>query len=102
MLDIIKLYFDKPARSPWQVGVPVYGFGIRFSTNLSQRQFIDKWNLQKRDYKAKNKVVYNISLAPTQKSPRAYIIGMAVGSTENQDLTLLNERLEAATGIKGI
>jgi hypothetical protein len=37
-----------------------------------------------------------------QTSPTAYIIGIAVGSTENQDVELLNQRLEKFTGIKGI
>lgn len=102
MLDAIKLYMDKPTRSIWQAGVPVYGIGFRFSTNLSTMEFIDKWNIKKREYKLNNRSAYNITAAPTQKSPKSFIIGMAVGSTENQDLQLLNERLEKETGIKGI
>lgn len=47
MLDSIKVYMDKPARSTWQSGVPVYGMGIRFSTNLSATEFIDSGTLKR-------------------------------------------------------
>ena len=102
MMNTISLYFDKPSRAAWQVGVPVYGVGVRFSTNQEREKFIDTWNMKKREYKATDRVAYNINMAPTQNSPRSFIIGMAVGSTENQDLKLLNKRLEESTGIKGI
>lgn len=102
MLDSIKLYFARPARATWQAGVAIYGVGVRFSSDLEKNGFIDNWNMKKREYKSKNMAAYNIVLAPVQKSSKAFIIGMAVGSTENQDIELLNQRLEEATGIKGI
>jgi hypothetical protein len=37
-----------------------------------------------------------------QKSHKAFLIGIAAGSTEEQDCMLLNERLPKVTGIKGI
>lgn len=102
MYDIIKHYFDKPPYVNWQPGVPVYGVGIRISTNMGKYEFLNKWNVQKREYKAMKKVALTINLAPMQKSNKAFIIGIAVGSTENQDYEILNKKLEEDTGIKGI
>lgn len=102
MTDTIKHYFDKPAYVIIQPGNPAYGIGIRFSVNSPKYEFINKWNIRKREYKLNNRAAYTISLAPMQNSPSAYIIGIAVGSTENQDIELLNQKLERESGIKGI
>lgn len=102
MHDVIKAYFDKPPYANWMLGVPIYGIGIRFSTNMDKFEFINNWNIQKRQYKEMKKVALTINLAPTQKSNKAFIIGIAVGSTENQDYEVLNKKLQEETGIKGI
>lgn len=102
MFDVIKYYFDKPSYVNLQPGIPAYGIGVRFSTNLKKYEFLNKWNIQKRDFKQQNKVAYTITFAATQKSTKAFIIGIAVGSSEDQDFELLNSRLEVDTGIKGI
>lgn len=34
MYDVIKYYFDKPPYANWMPGVPIYGIGVRFSTNI--------------------------------------------------------------------
>jgi hypothetical protein len=83
-------------------GVPIYGIGIRFSTNMDKFEFINNWNIQKRQYKEMKKVALTINLAPTQKSNKAFIIGIAVGSSENQDYEVLNKKLQEETGIEGI
>jgi hypothetical protein len=90
MFDVINYYFDKPNYVNLQPGIPAYGIGVRFSTNLKKYEFINKWNIQKRDYKQQNKVAYTITMAATQKSNKAFIIGIAVGSSEDQDFELLN------------
>jgi hypothetical protein len=100
--DTIRHYFDKPAYVTMQPGTPAYGIGIRFSVNCDKFQFYNKWNIKKREYKVNNRAAYTITMAPMQNSPTAYIIGIAVGSTENQDCELLNKKLEASTGIIGI
>jgi hypothetical protein len=100
--DTIKHYFDKPAYVTIQPGNPAYGIGIRFSVDSPKYEFINKWNIRKREYKLNNRAAYTISLAPMQNSPSAFIIGIAVGSTENQDIELLNQKLERESGIKGI
>lgn len=102
MHDVIKHYFDKPMYSNWQPGVPIYGMGFRFSTNIEKYEFLNRWNMQKRVYKEMKRVALTINLAPMQNSTKAYIIGIAVGSTENQNFETLNKRLEKDTGIKGI
>jgi hypothetical protein len=48
------------------------------------------------------RVALTINLAPMQKSNNSYIIGIAVGSSENQDYEVLNDKLQEATGIAGI
>jgi hypothetical protein len=98
MHDVIKHYFDKPMYSNWQPGVPIYGVGFRFSTDMEKYEFLNRWNMQKRVYKEMKRVALTINLAPMQKSPNAYIIGIAVGSTENQNFETLNKRLEKDTG----
>jgi hypothetical protein len=100
--DTIRHYFDKPSYVTMQPGTPAYGIGVRFSVNCNKYEFLNKWNIKKREYKVNNRAAYTITLAPMQASPTAFIIGLAVGSTENQDVELLNERLQKATGIKGI
>jgi hypothetical protein len=103
MVDKIKHYFNKPGYINIQQGtLPAFGIGIRLSTNMAKFEFYNRWNAQKRVYKDSNKVAYSISFAPSQKSVSAYIIGIAVGSTENQDYELLNKKLEEVTGITGI
>jgi len=102
MHDAIRYYFNRPAKSAWQANVPIYGVGIRFSVNSNMNTFMDKWNINKKEYKLSNKIAHTINLAPMQKSPKSFIIGIAVGSSENQDNELLNARLEYDTGIKGI
>lgn len=93
--DVIKFYVNKPPYVNWQPGVPVYGIGLRVSTDLGKYEFMNRWNIQKR-------VALSINFAPVQKSNKAFIIGIAVGSSENQDYDVLNEKLQDATGIKGI
>lgn len=100
--DKIRQYFYKPAYVNLQQGSPVYGIGIRFSTDMDKYEFYNRWNVQKSVHKQSNKTVYSVNLAPTQKSPTSFIIGIAVGSTEDQDFELLNQRLEEETKIKGI
>jgi hypothetical protein len=102
MVEAIKYYFNKPTYVNLQPGIPAYGIGVRFTTDLEKYEFINKWNLQKREYKQQNRVAYTVTLAATQKSTKAFIIGIAVGSSEDQDFELLNARLEKETGIKGI
>jgi hypothetical protein len=53
-------------------------------------------------YKQNNRAAYSISLAPAQKSPLAFIIGIAVRSTEKQEVEQLNKLLKGATGINDI
>lgn len=100
--DNIKKYFDKPQYVNFQPGSPVYGIGIHISTNLTKHKFMTRWNLNKQEYKKNNRAAYSISLAPMQHSPTAFIIGIAVGSTEKQDYEILNMKLSEDTGIEGI
>jgi hypothetical protein len=100
--DSIKDYFDKPPYVTLQPGTPAYRIGFRVSVNCDKIEFINKWNILKREFKMAHKPAYTINLAPAQKSDTAFIVGVAVGSNEDQDDELLNKYLEEATGIKGI
>jgi type II secretory pathway pseudopilin PulG len=83
--DRIKYYFNKPAYINLQQGTPVYGIGICFSTDMEKYEFYNRWNLQKSVYKQNKRLAYSINLSATQKTSTAFIIGIAVGSTEDQD-----------------
>lgn len=98
----IKHYFYKPPYVTMQPGTPAYGIGVRFLVDCNKYVFLEKWNIKKREYKLNNRSAYTINLAPMQSSSTAYIIGIAAGSSENQDVEILNKRLETKTGIKGI
>lgn len=101
--NVIKYYFDKRPCANWQLGVPMYGIGIWMSANMDKYEFINRCNIQKREYTEMKKVVLTINLASMQKSSnKNYNIGIAVGSTENQDYEILNKKLEEERGIKGI
>jgi hypothetical protein len=75
---------------------------LRISMELNANTFLDKWNGNKRDRKEQGLEVLNISLATMQNSVESYLIGIAVGSSEDQDTTILNHRLAEVTGIQGI
>jgi hypothetical protein len=47
--------------------------------------------MKKCEYKLNNRAAYTITLPPMQTSPTAFIIGVAVGSLEDQDMALLNK-----------
>jgi hypothetical protein len=98
----IRKYFNKPSYITLQPGSPVYGIGLHMSTELPKYEFMTRWNLHKQEYKKNNRSAYSLTLAPMQNSPTAYIIGIAVGSTEKQDYELLNKKLSMETGIDGI
>jgi hypothetical protein len=98
----IRKYFFKPYHVNFQPGSPAYGIGLHLSTNLTKHEFLSRWNLKKQEYKQNNRAAYSIAVAPMQKSPNAFIIGIAVGSTEKQDYEILNQKLSAETGIDGI
>ena len=99
---IIKKYFDIPSYINWQPGTTVYGIGIHISTNLGKYEFFNRWNLHKQELKQNNCTTLSISMASMQHSPTAFIIGIGVGSTEKQDIELLNNKLTEETGIEGI
>lgn len=99
--EIIR-YIDRPPYAPIQPGVPIYRMGVLFSISIDKYTFIKKWNLKRQQLRKENLVSYAINLVPMQGSHKAYLIGIAAGSTENQDCDLLNAKLECATGIKGI
>lgn len=82
----IKTYFDKPPYVNWDTGSPVCGIGIQFSSTLGKYKFMNKWNLKRQTDKQNNRAAYSISFAPSQKSPSAFIIGIAAGSTEKEDI----------------
>jgi hypothetical protein len=98
--SLIAKYFN--ARGNMIPGKIYYQAGVRISTELQTNIFIDKWNGNKRDRKERGLEVLNIGLANMQNSVDSYLIGIAVGSSEDQDTTILNKKLEEATGIKGI
>jgi hypothetical protein len=102
MVDKIKDYCNKPGYINIQQGTTAYGIGICLYTNMAKFEFYNRWNIQKWEYKNNNKAALSISFAPSQKLVSAYIIGIAVGSTEDQDYELLNKKLEEETGITGI
>lgn len=81
----IRKYFNKPSYITLQPGSPVYGIGLQMSTELPKYEFMTRWNLHKQEYKKNNRSSNSLTLAPMQYSPTAYIIGIAVGSTEKQD-----------------
>jgi hypothetical protein len=35
-------YFSRPVRAVWQAGVPIYGVGVRFLTNCTVHEFINR------------------------------------------------------------
>lgn len=83
-------------------GKVYYQARVCITTDLDKDLFIDKWNSNKRDRKENGLEVLNIGLANMQNSPDSFLIGIAVGSSEDQDTKILNAELEKVTGIKGI
>jgi hypothetical protein len=98
--SMIAKYFN--ARGNMIPGKVYYQAGVRFSTETDINQFIDQWNRNKRDRKERGLEVINIGHANMQNSADSFLIGIAVGSSEDQDTTILNKELETATGISGI
>ena len=101
----MKKYLDLPFDVKTQGFTPgrmEYQLGVRFTTTMETRTFKNAWDLQKRDRIAANKKFIAVELAEHQESPRAYLIGVAAGSTESMEFKSINEGLSKATGITGI
>ena len=87
--DIIKHYFDKPSYVNMQPGL------LHMASVLgSQLIVINMSSLISGIWRnGSTRIIveqHTIMLAPMQTSPTAFIIGIAVGSSENQDVELLN------------
>jgi hypothetical protein len=98
--SVIAKYFN--AKGNMIPGKVYYQAGVCFSTEVETQVFIDQWNSNKRDRKERGLEVLNIGRANMQYSPESYLIGIAVGSSEDQDTTILNRELATFTGIPGI
>ena len=104
-LGDMKKYLDLPFDVKTQGFTPgrtEYQLGVRFTTTLEVRTFKNAWDLQKKDRLDSKKKFVAMKLAEHQTSPRAYLIGVAAGSTENMEFKSINEGLQKATGIQGI
>jgi len=97
--DIAKYFNSNGNMIPGKV---YYQAGVQISTDLEKDVFVDKWNNNKRDRKERGLDALNIGLANMQNSAESFLIGIAVGSSEDQDALILNKELERVTGIKGI
>lgn len=98
----ITQYIYKPRYSNLHPGSTVFKMGARFSVNFPKYKFLHGWNAQEVNTREAGHTFYSLMLAPMQKSSEAHLIGIAVGSSEDQDLEILNQRLEQVTGIRGI
>lgn len=98
----IKNYVHKPKYIVLQPGNTAYKLGVKFSVSVKKYQFLRGWNAMKQSLKGENRTFYPITLAPMQNSPTTYLIGIAAGSSEDQDIELLNKKLGEVTGIQGI
>lgn len=98
----ISQYINKPKYVNLQPGNTAYKMGVRFSVTMDKHQFLRRWNAMKQTLKEEKRNFYSLSLAPMQNSANAYLIGIAAGSSEDQDVELLNKKLADTTGITGI
>ena len=96
---------DRPSKgmrgSAWRTGES-NRIGLRFKTKLSLDVFINRWNMKKRVVQEAKAEFTPMYMAELQKSPNAYLVGVAAGSTEDQDLTGVSDYLAKITGIAGI
>ena len=99
--EIIK-YIHKPKFVNLIPGQTAYKMGFRVSTTMHKYKFLRMWNSSKQRMKDYNSKYYTVTFAPMQNSAEAFMIGMAAGSSEDQDLDLLNKKLAEVTGIRGI
>jgi hypothetical protein len=86
--SMIARYFN--ANGNMIPGKVYYQAGVRISTELEKRMLIDCWKSRKRDRKERGLDVINIGVAYMQNSEESFVIGIAVGSSEDQDTTILN------------
>ena len=101
----MKKYLDLPFDVKTQGFTPgrmEYQIGVRFTTTKDARTFKNAWDLQKKERTSAKKKFIAADLAEHQESPRAYLIGVAAGSTEKMEFKSINEGLAKATGIKNI
>ena len=104
-LGDMKNYLDLPFDVKAQGFVPgrmEYQIGVRFTTEKEPRSFKNAWDMQKKDRVYANKMFVPMKLAEHQDSPKAYLIGVAAGSTENMEFDSINRGLSKITGIKNI
>lgn len=72
------------------------------STNSTARNFIDHWNSTKKALVANGDLFFAGSLAEIHKPQTGYIVGVAVGSTEDMDYEEINQGIEDIVGMKGV
>lgn len=101
-INEITQYIHKPRYVNLVPGQTAYKMGVRFTISVPRIQFLRRWNSLKQHIKETRKSFYSVSFAPMQYSSESYLIGIAAGSSEEQDTELINQRLSEVTGIQGI
>ena len=83
-------------------GTLIFRMGVNISTNLTAFDFVDQWNATKKELIANDEIFFAGTLAEMQRSPTAYIVGVAAGSTEDMDYQEINKGIEEIVGMKGV
>ena len=100
-----KRYLDLPIdvqRIGFTGGKTEYGLGVCITTDMEARVFKNSWDLTKKDRIGNGKKFIPMRLAELQNSPKAFLVGVAAGSTEGIEMDSINKELGSVTGIKGI
>ena len=89
-------YISSPNKSTYlQNKEQAFRQGIRISSNLPLRVFIDTWNIARKTTPGS----YVLSPAETQTHFSASLVGFCQGSTEKKDFSILRRELPKLTGI---
>ena len=101
----LKAYVDVPKssiREGYSQGQKIWNVQVHINTTIKNDKFKDIWSSKKRDIINKGVVFTSITRSCIQDSPKAFLIGIAQGSTEGMNEQLINSKLENVVGIQGI
>ena len=101
----LKKYVSVPPstmREGYTQGVKIWNLQVQINTTVKKENFRTLWASKKKQIIGKGKKFTSINMSSIQDAPKAFLIGIAQGSTEGMNEEIINNRLEEAVGVKGI
>lgn len=101
----LKFYIDAPQsmiRDGYTQGLRIWNMQVHINTTIEADRFKAVWSSKKLKIINSELKFTSITMSCIQDAPKAFLIGIAQGSTEGMNEMLINSRLETIVGVPGI